>query len=71
MSEGLFIVLGVVAYYLIGPMLYGLMHRYDPRTFSNDGWVVGMVICWWIILIPLYWFIIYCDRCIVWFEKKK
>ena len=61
----------ILAYFAIGPILYGLMRRYDPRTFDGEALGVGLIVFWWPILIPLYWFAIYCDRCIVWFEKKK
>ena len=71
MSDGLIIVLSVVGYYVIGPILYGLMHRYDPKIFTTDASTMALVILAWIVLIPLYWFGVYCDRCISWFEKKK
>lgn len=61
----------IVAYYIIGAVVYGIMHRYDPYWFFNDATHVGFVVCAWIILVPLYWFWIFCDRCICWFERKE
>lgn len=71
MNNAVFIILFLLAYFAIGPILYGLMRRYDPKTFDGESLGVGLIVFWWPILIPLYWFAIYCDRCIVWLEKKK
>ena len=71
MSDGLIAVLVLVGYFIIGPILNGLMHRYDPKTFDNSETSVALVVFWWPLIVPLYWFGIYCDRCICWFEKKK
>lgn len=64
------IVIIIILYYFLGAILNGLMHRFDPGTFTNDDWCVGLVVMAWIVVLPLYWFAIFCDRCIVWFEKK-
>lgn len=67
----IFIALGIiVAYYIIGAVVNGLMHRFDPYWFSNDATNVGFVVQTWIVVVPIYWFCIFCDRCIYWFEKK-
>jgi len=71
MSDGLIAILVLVGYFLIGPILNGLMHGYDPKTFDNSETSVALVVFWWPLVVPLYWFAIYCDRCICWFEKKK
>lgn len=55
---------------MLGAIINGLMHRYDPQTFKCDSMTVGFVVQTWIIVVPLYWFAIFCDRCIYWFEKK-
>ena len=60
----------ILLYYLLGAVINGIMHRYDPYWFSNDATNVGFVVQTWIIVVPLYWFFIFCDRCIYWFEKK-
>ena len=69
MADG-WILLFIPLYYLLGAVANGLMHRYDPYWFSNDATNVGFVVQTWIIVVPLYWFFIFCDRCILWFEKK-
>lgn len=69
--EGLMILGIIVLYYFLGAILNGLMHRWVPGFFTNDDWSVGLVVMAWIVVLPLYWFAIFCDRCIVWFEKKK
>lgn len=67
----LLIFLGIIiSYYTLGAIINGLMHRYDPQIFTCDSMTVGLVVQMWIILVPLYWFAIFCDRCIYWFEKK-
>ncbi len=60
----------ILGYYFLGAIINGLMHRYDPVWFSNDSMNVGVVVQMWIIVVPIYWFAIFCDRCIYWFEKK-
>ena len=69
--EGLMILGIIVLYYFLGAILNGLMYRWDPGTFTNDEMNVVLVVMAWIVVLPLYWFAIFCDRCIVWFEKKK
>ena len=64
--EDWYIILFIPLYYLLGAVVNGLMHRYDPYWFSNNFLVVQA----WIVLVPLYWFRIFCDKCIYWFEKK-
>lgn len=61
----------IVSYYILGAIINGLMHRYDPRTFDCDSSTVGLVVMAWIVVVPIYWFCIFCDRCIYWFEKKE
>lgn len=61
----------ILGYYFLGAIINGLMHRYDPVWFSNDLMSVFLVVQMWIIVVPLYWFAIFCDRCIYWFEKKE
>ena len=61
----------VPIYFILGTIVNGLMHRYDPRTFDCSSTQVALVVFWWVILIPIYWFCIFADRCIVWFEKKE
>jgi hypothetical protein len=64
-------ILLVPVYLIIGAIVNGLMHRYDPRTFDCSNTQVALVVFWWVILVPIYWFCIFADRCIVWFEKKE
>ena len=65
------IIIGIViSYYVFGAIINGLMHRYDPKTFSCESGKVCFVVMTWIITVPIYWFAIFCDRCIYWFEKK-
>ncbi len=71
MKEGSWILLIIPVYFIIGAIVNGLMHRYDPRTFDCSTTQVALVVFWWPFLIPIYWFCIFCDRCILWFEKKK
>ena len=59
----------VVIYCFVGAIINGIMHRYDPQTFDPSK--TGRVVLGWIILVPLYWFCIFCDRCIYWFSKKE
>ena len=67
----IFIALGIiVAYYIIGAVVNGLMHRFDPHWFSNDSLSVGFHVQAWIIVVPIYFYCLFCDRCIYWFEKK-
>lgn len=66
----LLILLGIILYYVLGAIINGLMHRYDPATFNCDGLTVGLVVMAWIVVVPLYWFVLFVDRCIYWFEKK-
>lgn len=67
----LLIYIGILLlYYILGAIINGLMHRYDPITFSCDGLTVGLVVMAWIVVVPLYWFVLFVDRCIYWFEKK-
>jgi len=61
----------VIMYYMLGAIINGLMHRFDPYWFPNDSMHVGFVVQMWIIVVPFYWFAIFCDRCIYWFEKKE
>lgn len=68
--EDWWILLFIPLYYLLGAVVNGLMHRFDPYWFSNDATTVGFVVQAWIVIVPLYWFCIFCDRCIYWFEKK-
>ncbi len=70
-NEGLIIVCAIVAYYILGAIINGLMHRFDSYWFSNEDWNVGLVVMAWIIVVPIYFFILFCDRCIYWFEKKE
>ena len=70
MADWMFILI-MIAYFIVGAVINGLMHRYDPVLFDCSSTQVALVVFWWIILIPLYWFCIFCDRCIVWFEKKE
>lgn len=66
------IVVGIVLlYYIIGGLLNGLMHRFDTRTFTCDSLYVSITVMAWIIVVPLYFFALFCDRCIYWFDKKK
>ncbi len=66
-----FAILGILlGYYFIGALINGLMHRYDPKTFNCDAMTVGFVVQMWIVIVPFYWFAIFCDRCLYWFEKK-
>ena len=65
----LFIIIFLLVYFLLGAVLHGLMHRYDPAFFDGELSLM-MVVCWWPLIIPGYWFLIFCDRCMVWFEKK-
>ena len=71
MKEKFLILVFVIVYFIIGAIVNGLMHRYDPRTFDCSTIQVALVVFWWPFLIPIYWFYIFCDRCILWFEKKK
>ncbi len=61
----------ILGYYFLGAIINGLMHRFDPYWFTNDATNVGFVVQMWIIVVPLYWFAIFCDRCIYWFEKSE
>lgn len=61
----------VLLYYIIGGVINGLMHRLDPRTFTCDSLAVGLTVMAWIIVVPLYFFALFCDRCIYWFDKKE
>lgn len=64
------IVIILILYYFFGAIINGLMHRFDPYWFDNDSLSVGIVVTAWIIVVPIYWFALFCDRCIFWFEKK-
>lgn len=66
----LLILVGIILYYILGAVVNGLMHRYDPVIFTRDDFTVCIVVMGWIILVPLYWFVWLVDRCIYWFEKK-
>lgn len=61
----------VLGYLMLGAVINGLMHRYDPQFFDRSATQVAIVVLWWIIVLPIYWFWIFCDRCIVWFDKKE
>jgi glucan phosphoethanolaminetransferase (alkaline phosphatase superfamily) len=71
MNEGLIIVCIILAYYFLGGIINGIMHRFFPETFTNDSDHVTMTVMAWIVIVPIFLFALYCDRCIVWFEKKK
>lgn len=71
MKEEAWILVFIPVYFIIGAIVNGLMHRYDHQTFDCSATQVALVIFWWPFLIPIYWFWILCDRCILWFEKKK
>ena len=68
--EDWWILLVIPFYYILGAVVNGIMHRYDPYWFSNDATNVGFVVQTWIFVVPLYFFCLFCDRCIYWFEKK-
>lgn len=70
-NEGLIIVCALVVYYILGAIINGLMHRFDSEWFSNDTESVGITVVAWIVVVPIYFFILFCDRCIYWFEKKE
>ena len=42
-----------------------------PRIGDCSATQVAIVVIWWIIVLPIYWFWVFCDRCIVWFDKKE
>lgn len=66
-----FIFIGIlIAYYIVGAVVNGLMHRFDPYWFGTDSMTVGLVVQMWIIIVPIYFYCLFCDRCIYWFEKK-
>ena len=69
--EIVFVLVGIVVYLMLGAVVNGLMHRFDPRTFDCNSTTVGLMVFCWIILVPIYFFCLFCDRCIYWFEKKK
>lgn len=60
----------LILYYILGALINGIMHRFDPYWFSNDSFSVGLVVQAWIIIIPVYFLCLLCDRCIILFEKK-
>lgn len=70
-NEGLIIVCALVIYYILGAIINGLMHRFDSEWFSNDSERVVITVMAWIVVVPIYFFILFCDRCIYWFEKKE
>lgn len=69
--EILIVIGGIVLYYILGAIINGLMHRFDPYWFTNDATNVGFVVQTWIVIVPLYFFWLFCDRCIYFFEKKE
>ena len=68
MNENLIVLLIVIAYYIIGGIVIGLMHRFDPYTFDGE-WAIPATLAW-IVVVPIYWFALFVDRCLYWFEKK-
>lgn len=60
----------VIMYYMLGAIINGFMRRFDPYWFSDDSLSVGLVVQAYIIVVPVYFFCLLCDRCIVLFEKK-
>lgn len=34
----------VIMYYMLGAIINGIMHRFDPYWFSNDLFSVGLVV---------------------------
>ena len=71
MNEYIIAFIVVIIYFFLGAIINGLMHRYDPRTFDCSTTQVAIVVFWWPFVIPIYWFCVFADRCVVWFEKKK
>ena len=61
----------IVVYFMIGAIVNGLMHRFDTGTFDCNSRTVGLMVFLWIILVPIYFFCLFCDRCIYWFERKR
>lgn len=68
MNENLIVFLIIIAYYIIGSIVIGLMHRFDPAVFDSE-YAIPLVLGW-LLFVPIYWFILFVDRCLYWFEKK-